>query len=145
MNQKKQKNLVARSLKKGSNRIKFNPEKADVIKEAITRADLRSVVGTAILVKKKKGVSRSRARARKEQQKKGRRKGPGSKKGAKYSRISRKELWMNKVRVQRNFLAELKEKKKIEKVAYRKLYRMIAGGFFRSKAHLKLYIKTKME
>ena len=145
MNQKKQKELLARTLKAGKNRIRLNPEKGEVLKEAITRADLRSVVGTAVVVKKKKGVSRVRARLRKEQQKKGRRKGPGSKKGAKYSRITKKELWMNKVRAQRKFLTDLKEKGKIEKDVYRNLYRMITGGFFRSKAHLKLYMTTKMK
>ena len=145
MNQKNQKNLIGRMLKTGKKRVRLNPEKSEQLKEAITRADLRSVIGTAIIIKKKKGVSRVRTRKRKEQQKKGRRKGKGSKKGAKYSRISRKELWMNKVRVQRRFLSELKEKEKISKTDYRRLYRRITGGFFRSKAHLKLFIKTKME
>ena len=113
MNQKNQKKLIARALKVGKSRVKLVPEKAEVIKEAITRADLKSVVGTAIKIENKKGVSRGRARKRKEQQRKGRRKGPGSKKGAKYSRIKKKELWMIKVRVQRKFLSELKEKKKV--------------------------------
>ncbi len=144
MKQKNQKDLIARTLKVGRKRIKLDAEKSEVLKEAITRADLRSLVGTAVKVSKKKGVSRVRVRARKAQQKKGRRKGPGSKKGAKYSRITRKELWMNKVRVQRRFLSELKEKSKVTLVQYRRLYRMITGGFFRSKAHLKLYI-SKME
>ena len=144
MNQRNQKNLIARTLKVGKSRVKLVPEKSEVIKEAITRSDLKSVVGTAIKVEQKKGTSRLRVRKRKEQQKKGRRKGPGSKKGAKYSRISKKELWMNKVRVQRKFLSELKEKKLLKNADYRKLYKMIGGGFFRSKAHLKLYI-SKME
>ncbi|MBN1923921.1 MAG: 50S ribosomal protein L19e [Nanoarchaeota archaeon] len=144
MNQRKQKELIARTAKVGKSRVKLNPEKSDDIKEAITRADLRSVIGTSIIIKNKKGVSRARARVRKEQQKKGRRKGPGSKKGAKYSRISKKQLWMNRVRVQRRFLSELKEKEKIDSKQYRSLYRMITGGFFRSKNHLKLYI-SKME
>lgn len=141
----KQKELIARALKVGKNRIRINPEKEEQIKEAITRADLRSVVGTAIMIKKKKGSSKSRIRKVKEQQRKGRRKGQGSKKGAKYSRIKRKELWMRKVRAQRKLLSELKKKEKISVQAYRKLYRMVAGGFFRSKAHLKLYIKDKLE
>lgn len=145
MKQSKQKSLIARALKVGKKRIRLNPEKSEQLKEAITRADLRSVVGTAIKVEKKKGVSKSRTRQRKEQQKKGRRKGPGSKKGAKYSRIKKKELWMNRVRAQRKLLSELKIREKVTKEAYRKLYRMITGGFFRSRAHLKLYITTKME
>ncbi|VVB76580.1 50S ribosomal protein L19e [Candidatus Tiddalikarchaeum anstoanum] len=145
MSMKNQKMLIARMLKGvGRRRIKINPEKKDVIKDAITRADLRSVIGTTILIKKKTGISRGRAKIRKEQTRKGRRKGPGSKKGAKYSRISRKRLWINKVRVQREFLKNMKLKNKIKKEDYRKFYRMIGGGFFRSVAHLKLYISSKV-
>ncbi len=145
MNLGKQKELLSRALKVGKSRIKIVPSKSESLKDAITRIDLKSVIGTAVVIKKKKGVSRVRARARKEQQKKGRRKGPGTKKGAKYSRMSRKELWINRVRVQRKFIKLLRDKAKITKEAYRKLYRMIAGGFFRSKAHLKLYMETKMK
>ena len=143
MKQNKQKKLISRTLKIGKNRIRINPEKEDMLSEAITRADLRSVVGTAIIINRKKGISRARARARKSQQKKGRQKGPGKRKGTKYSRVSRKELWMSKVRVQRRFLKELKTKEKIDKNSYRNLYRMVSGGFFRSKAHLKLYLSKK--
>ena len=72
MKQNKQKKLISRTLKIGKNRIRINPEKEDMLSEAITRADLRSVVGTAIIINRKKGISRARARARKSQQKKGR-------------------------------------------------------------------------
>lgn len=145
MNPRKQKELIKRMLKAtGKRRIKFNPEKKDVIKDAITRADLRSVIGTSILVKKKAGISTLRKKQRKVQQRKGRRKGAGSKKGAKYSRITHKKLWMNKVRVQRSFLKGLKKKNKINKADYRTLYKMVGGGFFRNKAHLKLYLNSRI-
>ncbi len=144
MDLKKQKKLASRTLGVGEGRIKMNPGKIETIKEVITRADLRSIIGTAIIVKKKKGTSRVRARKLHEKRKKGRRRGPGRKKGGKYSRKSRKDIWMSKVRVQRKFLKNLKKKEKIDTRTYRKLYNMIKGGFFRSKSHLKLYIK-KME
>jgi large subunit ribosomal protein L19e len=145
MNLKNQKKLAAKTFKVGKKRIKFNPEQKDKIKNAITRFDIRKLKGTAITVKNKKGVSRVRANKIKEQKKKGRKKGPGSKKGAKYSRISRKQLWINKVRIQRKLIKELKDKSILSKEFYRKIYNMISGGFFRSKAHLKLYITTKLE
>ncbi|MDD4353308.1 MAG: 50S ribosomal protein L19e [Candidatus Nanoarchaeia archaeon] len=140
-----QKELAARTFKVGKKRIKLNPDKQDKLKDAITRFDLRKLKGTAITVKNKKGVSTVRANKLKEQKKKGRKKGAGNKKGPKYSRISRKQLWINKVRTQRKLLKELKDKSILSKEIYRKIYNMISGGFFRSRAHLKLYITTRLE
>jgi large subunit ribosomal protein L19e len=140
-----QKELAARTFKVGKKRIKLNPSKQDKLKDAITRFDLRKLKGTAITVKNKKGVSTVRANKLKEQKKKGRKKGAGNKKGPKYSRISRKQLWINKVRTQRKLLKELKDKSILSKEIYRKIYNMISGGFFRSRAHLKLYITTRLE
>lgn len=145
MNLNNQKKLAAKTFKVGKKRIKLNPEKKDKLKDAITRFDIRKLKGTAITVESKKGVSKARSNKLKEQKKKGRKKGPGSKKGAKYSRISRKQLWINKVRIQRKLIKELKQKSILSKEFYRKIYNMISGGFFRSKAHLKLYITNKLE
>ncbi|MFA5333342.1 MAG: 50S ribosomal protein L19e [Candidatus Nanoarchaeia archaeon] len=145
MNLNNQKKLAAKTFKVGKKRIKLNPEKKDKLKDAITRFDIRKLKGTAITVESKKGVSKARSNKLKEQKKKGRKKGPGSKKGAKYSRISRKQLWINKVRIQRKLIKELKQKSILSKEFYRKIYNMVSGGFFRSKAHLKLYITNKLE
>lgn len=146
MNLKKQKALISRLLKGvGVRRIRINPEKKDVLKDAITRADLRSIIGTGILIKKKTGVSRARAKEIAVQKRKGRRKGPGSKKGAKYSRIKRKTLWINKVRAQRELLKELKKNKKLAGRDYRELYRRVSGGFFRSKSHLNMYLSSRVK
>jgi len=139
------KKLAAKTFKVGKKRIKFNLEKKDKLKEAITRFDLRKLKGTGIIIEQKKGISTGRLKKVKEQKKKGRRKGPGSKKGPKYSRISRKDLWIRKVRIQREFIKELKTKSILSNELYRKLYRMITGGFFRSRAHLKLYINNVLE
>jgi large subunit ribosomal protein L19e len=140
-----QKKLAARTFKVGKSRIKLNPDKKDKLKDAITRFDLRKLEGTAIIIENKIGVSKARSNKLKEQRRKGRKKGPGSKKGAKYSRISRKQLWINKVRIQRKLIKELKQKNILSKEFYRKIYNMVSGGFFRSRAHLKLYITTKLE
>lgn len=76
-----------------------------------------------------------------EQKRKGKRKGPGSRKGAKGARTPKKEKWMNTIRPLRKMLKELRENEKIERSAYRKLYRMAKGGAFRSRNHMKLYMK----
>jgi large subunit ribosomal protein L19e len=140
-----QKKLAAKTFNVGKKRIKLNTEKIDKLKDAITRFDIRKLEGTAVIVKQKKGVSRVRAKKIADQKRKGRKKGAGSKKGPKYSRISRKRLWINKVRIQREFIKELKEKSILSKEFYRKIYSMVGGGFFRSRAHLKLYITNKLE
>ena len=135
-----QRRLASDLLKAGENRVVFNVEMLDEIKEAITREDIKSLISKgAISAKKKKGVSRARAKILHEQRKKGRRKGVGKRKGAQKARTPKKRAWINKIRPQREFLVVLKEKKRVNNTQYRKLYRLAKAGYFRSKRHLKLY------
>ena len=48
---------------------------------------------------------------------------------------------MAKIRIQRKFLAEIKEKKLLDSKTYRPLYLKAKGGFFRNKRHIKLYLE----
>ncbi len=135
-----QRRLASELLKVGKTRIVFDSDKLKEIKEAITREDVRGLIIKGIIsVKKKKGVSRARAKKLHEQRKKGRRKGQGSRKGTKTARTPKKRAWINRIRPQRSFLKLLKEKGKITNAQFRKLYRLAKGGFFRSRRHLKLY------
>jgi len=141
MNLDKQKKLAAKVFGVGKKRVIFDPEKASDIKEAITRSDIRSlIVAKAIKAKQKQSTSKTRARKLLKQKRKGRRAGQGSRKGKKTSRLSKKKAWMNKVRIQREFIKDLKNKKLISLVTNRLLYRKIKGGFFRSKNHIKTYL-----
>ncbi|MCW1296303.1 MAG: 50S ribosomal protein L19e [Candidatus Parvarchaeota archaeon] len=136
-----QKRLISRILGVGKKRIWLDPARAKDIKEAITRADLLALIEEgAIKIKKKRGISRFRAKKIQEQKRKGRRRGPGSRKGKKSARVPHAQVWVNKIRVQRSFLKELKNTGKITKTQYRKLYLLSKGGFFRSISHIKLYI-----
>jgi large subunit ribosomal protein L19e len=141
-----QKKLAAKMARVGKKRIKINPELADDIKTAITKADVGGLISEGkIEVIHKKGVSRHRARKLHTQRKKGRRKGHGSRKGAQKARTPKKRTWMNKIRLQRKTLRELKDKDSLKKGAYRRLYSLAKGGFFRSKKHMLLYVdKNKM-
>jgi large subunit ribosomal protein L19e len=87
--------------------------------------------------------SKGRTRVLAEKKKKGRRVGAGSKKGAKYSVVSRKTRWMNRIRAQRKHLVNLRERRVIGVSAYRSLYRKAKGGEFRSVAELERYINDK--
>ena len=142
MELKTQKRLAANLLKCSRKRIVFDTERLDEIKESITKKDIEGLIkDKAIQKKQAKGVSRARANKIKRQKSKGRRKGPGSKKGKHGARLPKKQAWMKKVRVQRKFIKELKDKKIITSKSHQLLYSKIGGGFFRSRKHIKLYIK----
>ncbi|MBN2567119.1 50S ribosomal protein L19e [Candidatus Woesearchaeota archaeon] len=134
---------IAASLMKGSRkRVRFDVSRLDEIKEAITKADIKGLIADrAITITKKRGVSKARARKRQIQRAKGKRKGPGSRKGTRNAREKGKTAWMNKARSQRETLKGLKEKSLVSTENYRQLYRKVKGGFFRSVRHLKLYMQ----
>jgi len=136
-----QKRLAAQVLKCSPKRVHLNPERSADIKEAITKADIRGLVSEGIIIAKQKtGVSRVRAKHKADQRRKGLQKGPGKRKGKKNAKISKKEMWMAKVRTQRKFLAELKGSGLLDQAAYKSLYRKSSGGFFRNKRHIKIYM-----
>jgi large subunit ribosomal protein L19e len=66
----------------------------------------------------------------------------GTRSGSAYSRISRKERWMNRIRALRKRLRGLKEDKIITVAAYRKVYTMASSGRFESVADLERYLKS---
>ena len=142
MRLKTQKSLAANLLKCSKKRIVFDSERLDEIKESITKKDIDNLIKDKCIKKKQiKGVSRVRANKIKRQKAKGRMKGPGSKKGTHGARLPKKQAWMSKVRLQRQFIKELKDKKIITSRSHQTLYSKIGGGFFRSRKHIKLYIK----
>ncbi|MEM3399680.1 MAG: 50S ribosomal protein L19e [Candidatus Micrarchaeia archaeon] len=134
--------LAADILGVGEKRIYIDPESMDRVKEALTRDDVRALIKEGIITKRKiHGVSRARARRLHEQRKKGRRRGRGSIRGKKYSKVKRKRIWMNKLRAQRKLLKLLREKGAIKKDVYRRLYGMAKGGAFKSKSALLTYLQ----
>ena len=139
MRNKKQ--LAARILKVSPKKVIFKIDALDDIQKAITRSDLRGLIAVKKIIKSKKNhQSRARARKTKLQKKKGRLRGRGSKKGKSHSIVSRKEQWMSRVRVQREFIKLLREKKIVNHKNFRLLYNKVKGGFFRNKRHIKLYL-----
>ena len=136
-----QKRLAASILRISKDKISIDPARKEEVKEAITRFDIKSLIkDKAIRVKDEKGPSKGRSRKLKEQKRKGRRTGQGTRKGKATARLSEKEVWMSKVRKQREFLRQLKDKENIDQKTYRMLYNKSKGGYFRSKRHVKLYI-----
>ena len=136
------KRMAGEILGVGMSRIKFNNEDMDKIKSALTKDDVRGLIGRgSIVIEKARGVSRANAKERQEKKKSGQRRGQGTRKGKKGARSNQKEKWINSVRKQRKTLITVKPKLLPGK--YRKLRGMVKGGFFRSKAHVVSYIKEK--
>ena len=139
-----QKRLAGKIMDCSPKRVKFDPAKLRDIKEAITKADLKTLVNEKIITKiPVKGISRFRARKRAIQRSKGLQKGPGSKKAKKTATVTKKDAWIKRIRIQRSFVKELKDKGIITPETYKNLYRKVKGGFFRSKRHIKGYIKEQ--
>lgn len=139
-----QKRLAAKVLKCSPKKVWVDPVQTAAAKEAITTTDIKSLVSSGI-VKKKTDHAQSRARARKiaSQKAKGRQKGQGSRKGTANARDNTKRVWVNKVRLQRKFLQELRAKSLITPQTFRKISSMVTGGYFRSRRHVQLYLNEK--
>ena len=146
MNTRQQKELVARMTCVGKDRVWVSPYNAEEISSAITRHDMRTLIGKDIIkIVRIKGQSRVRARTILLQKKKSQRCGPGSRKGTSKTRTPHKAEWMKKIRALRADLMKMRVKKIIKPEEYTKLYRLSSSGFFRNKTHLNLYIKKLKE
>ena len=131
MNLTKKKELAAKSLKVGKNRILFKMENLAEIKEAITRQDINGLYkdGT-ITIKPIKG--------RKKIKKRKTRKGPGK---IKKKVNKRKQVYVKITRKLRKYLMDLRDKNIIGRELYWKIRSKIRMRDFRSKAGLKEYLK----
>lgn len=136
-----QKRLAATLFKCSQKRVWFDEDRLSDIKEAITKQDIKGLIVEGVIrLKPETSISKGRARKIKTQKAKGLQKGKGSRKGGLKARTPKKKAWMSKIRVQRRFLKELRDKGHIPRNTYQNLYLKSKGGFFRSKRHIKLYI-----
>jgi len=132
MNLRRKKQLAARVLRVGKNRISFDENKLPEIKEAITKRDILDLQKDGIiLIKEIKG--------RKKKKKRKTKRGPGKIK-KKVNR--RKQTYVRLTRKLRNYLKELRIQGKINNELYWDLRKKIRMKTFRSKAHLREYLET---
>jgi large subunit ribosomal protein L19e len=134
-----QKRLAAALLGCGLNRVRIStdPAEQENVFDAITREQVRELIRRNVITMREEiGVSRARARHRAAQKAKGRRRGPGSRGGARNARTPRKRAWISKIRRLRAYLRELRDQKRIDVGTYRRYYLQAKGGRFISKAHL---------
>ncbi len=137
---KTQRRIASDVLDVGESRVWLDPSKFKDIKEAITRADIESLISKGVIKKKElKGQSRARARVLHEKKRRGHRKGIGSRKGEKSARMAFE--WIDKVRALRNELFKQRKQGKIDQKEFRQLYRKIKGNSFHSVNHMRNYIE----
>jgi len=144
MDLKNQRRLASEILDCGENRIWMDPTRMEDVGDAITRADVRRLINDkAIRARQKKGISRGRARHIQAQKKKGKRRGHGSRKGAKGARTPKKRAWIQTIRPIRKQLRYYRDSGRLDKKTYRKLYRRAKGGMFKNKARLRSHLETE--
>ncbi|MFH0986526.1 MAG: 50S ribosomal protein L19e [Candidatus Micrarchaeota archaeon] len=134
------KKMAAAVMKTGLSKVRIVRDEEAV--QAMTKDDVRALIRKGAIKKiNPNQPSKVRQRKVKAQKKKGRMRGKGKRKGTMKTRVEEKETWMQKIRSLRRKLNEIKPK--LQDGAYRKLYMMCKGGYFRNKAHLMLYVNDK--
>jgi len=131
--------MAAALLGCGENRVWISNEAEDEeqLEGAITRSDIRRLISyNVIQAKPIRRNSRGRARFVWAQKAKGRRRGPGSRRGGQNARDPRKARWIRMIRPQRARLAQLRKEKRLDTANYRIFYRRAKGGMFKNLAHL---------
>lgn len=129
MNLRNKKELAARTLRVGKDRVVFLESRIPEIKEALTKQDIKDLKNNgAIIVKEKNG--------RKKVEKKKRR-GPGS---FKKKVDTRKQKYVKLTRKLRAYVADLKEKGKLTPEETNEIRKKIRNKDFKSKAQLKTYV-----
>lgn len=143
MDLKNQKRMAAEILGCGVNRVWIDPNKIEDVADAITRADIRTAIDSgAIKALPVRGNSRGRIRHNLAQRRKGRQRGPGSRKGKAGARSPKKREWIQTIRPIRAELRDLRDTGKISKQTYRLFYRKAKGGQFKSRNHLLSHMKA---
>jgi len=130
MNLRKKKELAAKTLGVGKNRVIFSNEGLAEIKEAITKQDIKGLQSEGIIgIKPIKG--------RKKIKKRKTRRGDGK---IKKKVNKRKQIYVKITRKLRGYIMDLRDKGKIDRELYWDLRKKIRMRDYKSKAHLKEYL-----
>ncbi len=137
VNLRAKKRLVSRVTGVGIHRIRFDTDHLIDIADAITRANIRSLItANTIKIKSFTGTSKGRAHFKKAQRNK-RGTTQGSKKGRKGARVGKKTVYVAHVRALRRLLKIAKDRKDLTNPEFWILYKKVGGNTVRNKAHLR--------
>ena len=128
-----QKRLASRIWKVGETRVWLDPKQKKDIEAAITAADVRKIMQKGYIKKLPDVVRMPKEKGR-------RKRNQGGRSGRKYSIVRSKRKWISTVRPLRRMLKELKESKQIDNENFKHLYKLVKGGTFRSRSHLRIYL-----
>ncbi len=136
------KRIASQLLNRGENAIRINASAMDDASKAITREDVRRLIGSGgvFALKEKHNVS-ARSKLLKQKRSEGRSRGPGLRRGTRKARAG--ISWEKKVRSQRFVLKRLKEMGKLDTVMFNKMYGLVKGGTYASKAAMLLHLKEE--
>ena len=132
MNLKKKKLLAQRTLKVGKERIMFVKERVDEIKEAITKQDI-------LTLKEKGAIKIKEIKGRKKNLKRKAKRSTGN---IRKKVNKRKQEYVILTRKLRSLLAEEKKQKNLDQEEILDIRKKIRNRVFKSKNHLKDYIKN---
>ncbi len=137
VNLRAKKRLVSRVTGVGIHRVKFDSDHLEDVADAITRANIRSLItANTIKIKSITGTSKGRAHKKKSQRNK-RGTTQGSKHGRKGARVGKKSAYVAKVRSLRRLLKIAKDRKDLTNPEFWTLYKKVGGNTVRNKAHLR--------
>lgn len=127
MNLEKKRNLAARALGVGVNRIRFNKERLADVKEAITKQDIRDLVKNgALSIREVRGRSAERTER------------PRRRAGSVRIHVDKsKRTYVLFIRKMRAYLAELRKQETINSKQFIVLRKELKGRHINSKTHLK--------
>jgi large subunit ribosomal protein L19e len=131
MNLTKKKELAAKALKVGKNRVRFDSERLNEIKEAITKEDVKGLVAEGV-------ISIKPVKGRKKVEKRKTRRGPGK---IKKKVNKRKQVYVKITRKLRAYIIGLRDKRVIESDLYWDLRKKIRMRDFKSLSSMKDYLR----
>jgi large subunit ribosomal protein L19e len=127
--------IAARIMKRGETKVLIKKDAVADAQKAITADDVRDMIKSGkIYVRKEKRNASLRSSIVSMKKAQGRRRGPGRRKGSAKSRSS--VDYKKSVRGQRRVLKKLKADNTIDNQMYKKFYRLVKGGTFKSKGSL---------
>jgi len=129
------KELAAKVLGVGKNKILFDASRIDEIKEAITKQDIRDLYADGAISAKENSGRKSHVIRET-------RRGPGK---IKRTVIDYKRDYVILVRKLRSYLEELRKQGKIDEEKFFELRQKIKAGIFKSKAHFKEYLSSEIK
>ncbi len=136
-----QKRLAAEVLGVGVSRIRIDPTRIEDVETALRREDIRRLIKDGVIwAEPARRNSRGRWKELHRKRRKGHRRGPGKRKGAKGARTDEKQKWVKTIRKIRRYLKWLRDHEVIDRRTYRKLYLLAKGGTFRSLSDLKRHL-----